>query len=416
LRLNDFAIYKLITNNKKKNFAKIYAITLFTCTFTFYLQAAFAQQYKTNLEIRSPFLPKPVVIDGRPVVYYELYITNFGLDTIHLKTLQISDSKNHMPLASFDNEELKKKVSRIGTQGKDNSAVLPSGSSCVVYIELDIKKQDDGNLLAHSLKFETSKMGIITSDSVTFMAVNNEKNRPLVLGPPLRSGIWAAVYDPSWRTGHRRVIYTVNGHAYIPGRFAIDFIKLNKMGRLAKCNDDVVKDWYGYGADVLAVADGVVASVRNDFLETPTVSGRERVGPERATGNYISVRIGKDEYAFYEHLKPGSIKVKAGQNIKKGQVIAALGFTGQSDGPHLHFHLASKDSPLGAEGIPYNFEHFTYLGKYNNIYSLGKSPWAAIKRSGNRIRVRERPLPNSVISFFSQQYRTSYLNHLLKTQ
>ena len=394
---------RLFTNSNERNFAKIYAITLFTCAFTFHLQATFAQQYKTNLEIRSPFLAKPVMIDGRPIVYYELYITNFGSDTIFLKTLQILDLKSHTPLASFDNEALKKKVGRIGTQGKGNSAVLPSGSSCVVYIELDIKNQNGGNLLAHSLKFETLKMGMITSDSVTFIAVTNEKNRPLVLGPPLRNGTWAAVYDPSWRTGHRRVIYTVDGHACIPGRFAIDFIKLDKMGRLAKSNNDITKDWYGYGADVLAVADGVVASVRNDFLETPTVSGRERVSPERATGNYISLRIGNGEFAFYEHLKPGSIKVKAGQNIKKGQVIAALGFTGQSDGPHLHFHLASKNSPLGAEGIPFNFEHFTYLGKYNNIDSLGKSPWAAIKQPGNRIRVRERPLPNSVISFFSPQ-------------
>ncbi|HMI64317.1 MAG TPA: M23 family metallopeptidase [Puia sp.] len=269
-------------------------------------------------------------------------------------------------------------------------------------MELDVKDQNNSMLLSHRLKFQTSKMGVISTDSATITSVMKEKDQLRVIGPPLGSGAWAAVYDPSWRTGHRRVIYTVDGHAGIPGRFAIDFIKLDKEGRLAKGNDDIVKDWYGYAAEVLAVADGIVASVRNDFSETVTVSGRDRVGPERATGNYISIRVGKNKYAFYEHLKPGSIKVKPGQNVKKGQVLASLGFTGQSDGPHLHFHMASKNSPLGAEGIPFVFERFTYLGKYK-IDSLGKSPWLPFKQNGNNVRLKERPLPNSVISFKSLQ-------------
>ena len=195
------------------------------------------------------------------------------------------------------------------------------------------------------------------------------------------------------------MIYTLDGHARIPGRYAIDFIKLDNNGKLAHGNDDLVKEWYGYDADVLAVADGTVAAVRTDFLETPTVSGRERVTAERATGNYISICLDKGKYAFYEHLKPGSIRVKLGQKVKKGQIIASLGFTGQSDGPHLHFHVADKNSPLGAEGIPFSFDHFIWSGSYTNIDSLGKSPWIPVDRSVKRIRSSERPMPNSVISF-----------------
>jgi Peptidase family M23 len=52
--------------------------------------------------------------------------------------------------------------------------------------------------------------------------------------------------------------------------------------------------------------------------------------------------LGQGKFAFYEHLKSGSVVVRKGQHVKKGQTIAALGYTGQSTGPHLHFHVADS--------------------------------------------------------------------------
>jgi murein DD-endopeptidase MepM/ murein hydrolase activator NlpD len=373
---------------------------LLILTSIFSIKTAFTQQYRANLDVRIPHLSGPVTIGGKRVLYYELYATNFGTDTIQLKMLQVSDLTGHAMLVVFDNEALKKRSARIGTQGRVYTDMLPGGSSCVVYIELDLKNNGDHDLqLAHRLLFETVGRPRPSIDSVTVITTPVPSAAPLVLGPPLGKGNWAAVYEPSWLTGHRRVIYTLNGHARIPGRYAIDLIKLDNNGKLAHGNDDLVKEWYGYGADVLAVADGTVAAVRTDFLETPTVSGRERVTAERATGNYISICLDKGKYAFYEHLKPGSIRVKPGQKVKKGQIIASLGFTGQSDGPHLHFHVADKNSPLGAEGIPFSFDHFIWSGSYTNIDSLGRSPWIPVDLSVKRIRSRQRPMPNSVISF-----------------
>ncbi len=346
--------YLLSNKDEKREIGKICRFILVTCIFIFCCGIGFAQQYKSNLVIRAPFLSQPVIIDGRPTIYYELYVTNFGSDTIHLKKLRISDSAKN-------------------------------GATPVQLI--------------HRFQFKALGKPVNATDSIIITAVAIPKTQMLVLGPPLGNGNWAAIYEPSWRNGHRRVIYTINGHAFIPGRFAIDFIKLDSKGRLTDRDADLIKDWYGYGVDVLAVADGVIASTRDDFLETPTVSGRERVTADRATGNYISIKIADDKYAFYEHLKPGSIKVKPGQKVKRGEVIACLGFTGQSEGPHLHFHVANKNSPLGAEGMPFTFEHFTYLGRYTNIDSLGKSPWFPSLGPGDMTRLKERPLPNSVVNF-----------------
>ena len=79
------------------------------------------------------------------------------------------------------------------------------------------------------------------------------------LSPPLRGGPWVAVYDPGMERGHRRVFYATEGSATLPGRFAIDFMKLDERGKLSSGDADIPASHHGFGADVLAVADPSVA-------------------------------------------------------------------------------------------------------------------------------------------------------------
>lgn len=50
--------------------------------------------------------------------------------------------------------------------------------------------------------------------------------------------------------------------------------------------------------------------------------------------------LGDNRHAFYGHLLPGSLRVKPGDRVRRGQVIGRLGNSGNSTGPHLHFHNA----------------------------------------------------------------------------
>jgi murein DD-endopeptidase MepM/ murein hydrolase activator NlpD len=82
---------------------------------------------------------------------------------------------------------------------------------------------------------------------------------------------------------------------------------------------------------------------------------------ETVGGNHVILDVGGGYYAFYAHLVPGSVKVKVGDRVKKGQQVGLLGNSGNSTAPHLHFHMGDKNSPLGSEGLPFLFDKFDLL-------------------------------------------------------
>jgi hypothetical protein len=270
---------------------------------------------------------------------------------------------------------------------------LYPGHMAVVYIEVSGLKREANVFHQLQFSFTNENAGLIRT--VQCCQTDFSAQEPVILANPLRGGPWCAIYNPSWETGHRRRIFTWDGKARIPGRYAIDFMKLNEEGQYADGNDDSITKWFGYNADVLAVSDGVIAATKDVFPESVTMSTHPKYPSDSATGNYISLKIGDHQYVFYEHLKPGSIRVKPGQYVRKGEVIGSLGYTGQTTGPHLHIHVAANNSPLGAEGIPFEFASFKSLGVYKDFDDFGKKPWT--KQTMDKDQ--QRPVPFEVIQF-----------------
>jgi murein DD-endopeptidase MepM/ murein hydrolase activator NlpD len=87
-----------------------------------------------------------------------------------------------------------------------------------------------------------------------------------------------------------------------------------------------------------------------------------------------------------------------GDTVRRGQVLAKLGNSGQSDAPHLHLHIADAPTPLAAEGIPMVFDRFTIQGHVPSLRVLtdgtGWKPTAQIQAVFN-----EMPVQNAVIAF-----------------
>jgi hypothetical protein len=347
-----------------------------------------------------PFLSAPTRINGQRSLYYELHLTNYDKDPIELGELKLLDADDSSIVDRFDHTTLAAHFAAIGQAKQGTRLILPPGGTAVVFMEISLPGTRKTLRLVHQMDLTIEKDGGSANSVVRGGTIQIAQNSPLVVAPPLRGGPWAAIYNSLWPTGHRRVFYTIGGTARLPGRYAIDFIKLDNAGRYARGDEDSIRNWLGYCAGVYAVADGVVASIRTDAAESNTLSAYTPASPENATGNYVSIRIAEDRFAFYEHLKPGSIRVKPGQKVKKGELIAELGFTGQTTGPHLHFHIANADSPLGAESIPFELESFRLIGSYPDLESFGKQRWQeAQKGSQPKNITAEHPGPQSVIDF-----------------
>jgi murein DD-endopeptidase MepM/ murein hydrolase activator NlpD len=179
------------------------------------------------------------------------------------------------------------------------------------------------------------------------------------------SGQWFAAVGPTPHTAHRWAL---------PEEFAFDIVGLGDGTRSFSGSGTAFSDYHAYGADILAAADGKVVAVKADIAEDSTTLRQpgetfeaygERVGAYQMqlvasdinaiAGNYIAIDHGNGEFSMYAHLKPGSIKVKVGDAVKAGQVMALLGSSGNSTEPHLHFQVCDRPEPLACAGIPVNF-------------------------------------------------------------
>ena len=363
----------------------------------FVIAATASAQVQQSFDMQVPAAPRPVTVAGRIQLVYELHLTSFASTPLSIRGLSILEPRSGRIICVLRGPALAGQVMQPGERSPapDSLTVAP-GAHAVIFLELE----PVGSLpaeLAHELEYGDSG----TTTKIRGASIDVAVAEPLMLGPPLRGGPWVAVYHPAWPRGHRRVFYTEDGRARIPGRFAIDWIKLDAAGRTVLGDPDSVANWLGQGAEVLAVTDAVVAAMRDNMPESERISTHPRLPLEDATGNYISLDVGDGRYVFYEHLKPGSVRVKPGQRVRRGEVIAALGFTGHSTGPHLHFHVADANSPLGAEGIPFVLDRFELLGGYEDIARLGTAAWTPLSEDGGA-RTRERPAPNAVVRFPSE--------------
>jgi len=60
-------------------------------------------------------------------------------------------------------------------------------------------------------------------------------------------------------------------------------------------------------------------------------------GPEKSLGNVIVVSHGYGFKTLYAHMS--KLRVRTGQNVKRGDLIGEVGNTGLSTGPHLHYEI-----------------------------------------------------------------------------
>lgn len=226
---------------------------------------------------------------------------------------------------------------------------------------------------------------------------------PVRISPPLRGKGIFDLNSCCGATPHRRAIQTIDGVRWLAQRYAIDFVQINRAGSSFKGDLHKASSYYIFKKPVYAVAPGKITSVissRPDNVPpSPDPTLNNENGARFATGNHVIEKIGPHVYAMYAHLAPKTVKVRVGQRVRRGQVLARAGNSGNSSAPHLHFQLMSSNSPLGSNGIPYVFDHFELeghvAGSLREIDESGRGTFVRHRSS----RRNQLPLTRTVMNF-----------------
>jgi murein DD-endopeptidase MepM/ murein hydrolase activator NlpD len=162
----------------------------------------------------------------------------------------------------------------------------------------------------------------------------------------------------------------------------VDWEQLDPQGRIYAGARDDPASYAIFGKEVLAVADATVVTVVDGLPNQ--LPGKLPVGLpiEEADGNSVVLELGGERYALYAHLQRGSINVRTGDTVHKGQVIARVGNSGNTLAPHLHFHVMDSSSPLGSNGLPYAIDRFQVTGR-----SPGTKAFDAAEAAGTPLAI-----------------------------
>ena len=121
-------------------------------------------------------------------------------------------------------------------------------------------------------------------------------------------------------------------------------------------------DYVGYGANIVSATAGTVVDVRDGYPEPEAGEAPFLDGPQDYSGNSVVVQVDEGVYAFYAHLRPGSVAVAIGDTVSVGQLLGTLGNSGNSTAPHLHFELMDGPNVLIANSLPFVIDSYTLVG------------------------------------------------------
>lgn len=335
----------------------------------------------TQLDIRTPVAPTLFPAAGRDYLLYELYLSNFSDEAMVVRGVEIlnADDDRLRVVSLLKEAQVKERLRMVGGVAQGAPTRLGAGQGAIVSLCLAFDKTAAPAKLRHRVLLD----GAFADGPV----VATRSTRLHVLGRPLAGSDWTADNGPNLHSHHRQGVFVAGGLAQNARRYAIDWKKY-RNGEIYSGDARDVRAYYSYGQDVVAVADGVVVGARNDMPDNipRTKDGFTPAVPltmDNLAGNFIVLDVGSGQYAQYAHLQPGSVRVKAGDRVSKGQLVARVGNSGDARVPHLHFQVATGTDILDGEGVPYLIDRFRMR--------VGEGQW--------EVRTREYPLDSAVIDF-----------------
>jgi hypothetical protein len=306
--------------------------------------------------------------DGLDHLEYDLLTTNGFAAPVTLTSIAVT-APDGETLLRLEGDALVTATQPL--LGRKPTAEIPASGTVAVVVDVAVPPERDVASLGHRIAYEVAPdapvRSLIGSFDVDGPRLPVAPRPTTIIAPPLRGDGWLATNGCCAAASVHRAVRVPVGGARIGKQeiFAIDWARL-RDGEPFAGDGTRPEDWYGFGAEVLAVGDGTVVAVQEGYPEEAPLQPVANVAkPEDYGGNAISLEIAPGIYAYYAHLEPGSVTVKEGDRVTTGQVLGLLGNTGNSSGPHLHFGLIDDPDPLVGNSLPMAFDDWTLQGFFD---------------------------------------------------
>jgi hypothetical protein len=342
--------------------------------------------------------------DGHTHLVYELIVTNFSSGSAAIEDAEILSGDT--VLARLDATVVAGRLQPAGQ--RESTGTLAPGMQALLFLHVILAPDRPvPQKLSHRI---AARVSAAPPGRQQLRETGGEilvrKSDVVTIGPPLAGARFIAADSCCDASRHTRAALPVNGRVVIAQRFAVDWEQLDDAGRIYAGAQREPKNYTIYDKDVLAVKDATVVSVLDGLPDQVPGKMPEGIAIEEADGNSIVLDLGGGRYALYAHLRAGSIKVKPGDRVKLGQVMARVGNSGNTLAPHLHFHVMDGPVPLAANGLPYAIDAFTVTGTTGGTAAFDKAeadgtPLALTRETPPRAVKNALPLDQLEITFGS---------------
>jgi hypothetical protein len=300
--------------------------------------------------------------DGQVHLVYELLLTNGLPFPATVSTIAVMDAGTGATLQRLSGASLVAAMSLV-MPTEAPTAVLPPASVGVVWFDVPLPSAANvPAFISHRVSIDPVSDVPEWFLSYTGPRIAVDRRAPVVLGPPVGGARWYAA-GSCCDGPHRRALMSIGGGRYLGQRFAIDFNQLDAQNRGGSGDPLLPESFPTFGQPVLAVADATVAVAIDRYPDLRVNEEREAPGAATEGGNRIMLDLGDGRFAAYAHLQAGSVRVRPGDRVVRGQAMAKAGSSGTGGGPHVHFQVMDRLSVLHANGLPFAFDAFLLTGR-----------------------------------------------------
>ncbi|TSD49974.1 M23 family metallopeptidase [Rhodococcus sp. KBS0724] len=336
--------------------------------------------YPLDKDVATPLVitalgPDPIPVtgtDGKIHVAYEIQLFNVTPRPVTITEVEtLADGPDGVVVTTVGEAEVAARTLQFPAAPVPVTDIAPGRTVVLLLDDVYDSRDDVPAEVTHRITATlgtaspgSEAFGALYPDATTQIggAVRTSTASPVVIGPPVAGDGWIADNSCCVMNAHRGVVLALGGRMNGAERFGIDWMQTGQDNAVAVGDGTRNEDYYGYGAELLAVADGTIVTVVSDRPDVPPKILPEGVAFEQLAGNYVIIDIGDGNFAFYAHMIPGSVSVEVGDKVTRGQAIGRLGNSGNTTAPHLHFHLSRAPLPLSGDNVAYEIDRFTFIG------------------------------------------------------